>query len=337
MEVTALKIIAGKPSLPTLWVDTAIGIKLAKLRKQELIQEIEKQRVVQLKETVVELGRGGKLLCPKGEQEFEYWGERLDDDISREFAQLSRGIQLLPRQSVQDSQMFIAMEAYVRRDSEVHLPSSIYFHRDPIMQLRKIAGQSAFASVHGLPPTLLEMGKDARKEAYARSEELRCSNVAKGRTYAEQLLLEQRSFVVAIIHFAKSFRSRFVKGDFEPWELLTFYGYERYFSKWYSLTNKWADWEGLCAFLESGYFFDLPIVRIRCQLHAKLVTDKRPIEFGDSMDVNHLSVAIPMAHFVLTDRKMANRIISLGIDKDWNTAVYSEATIDKLFVALKDM
>jgi hypothetical protein len=38
-----------------------------------------------------------------------------------------------------------------------------------------------------------------------------------------------------------------------------------------------------------------------------------------------------VTHFVLTDRKMANRITELGIDTEWNARVFSESTIDNLF------
>jgi hypothetical protein len=76
-------------------------------------------------------------------------------------------------------------------------------------------------------------------------------------------------------------------------------------------------------------------MKIKSQLNAKLVTDNRVTESGDSMDVKHLSLAIPLAHLVLTDRKMANRIIELGIDREWNTSVFSESTIDNLFAELE--
>ncbi|HVB29797.1 MAG TPA: hypothetical protein VNG91_08310 [Terriglobia bacterium] len=85
------KILVEKPSLPTLWVDTAVGIKLAKVERGEAVQDIEKRRMVKLKELVVKLARSCKLLCPEGDQEWEYWGERLDDKISEEFAALSLG------------------------------------------------------------------------------------------------------------------------------------------------------------------------------------------------------------------------------------------------------
>jgi len=44
-----------------------------------------------------------------------------------------------------------------------------------------------------------------------------------------------------------------------------------------------------------------------------------------------------VAHFVLTDRKMANRIAELGIDQEWNTLVCSEPTIDRLFAELEKL
>lgn len=329
------KIITEKPLLPTLWVDTAVGIKLAKLQKGEAVQEIEKRRMVKLKEVVVKLGQRCKLLCPEGEQEWEYWGERLDENISKEFAALSRGVRTLPRQAIHDAQIFIAMGAHVRAASEFRLPSEIYFRSDPIRQLHKISQQRIFVTTHGLPPILLEMGSDSRKEMYEHSEQLRCKNIARDRTYAEQFALEQRSFVDAFVDFARSFRSRLPAGNIKPWEFWAAQGYEGYFREWHRLTNKLSDWDGLCNFFVSDYFYELPVVKISSQLHAKFVTDNRPIEHGDSMDVKHLSLAIPLAHFVLTDRKMANRITELGIDKEWNTKVFSESTIDSLFSELE--
>jgi len=329
------KIIIEKPLLPTLWVDTAVGIKLAKVQKGEAVQEIEKRRMIKLKELVVKLGRSCKLLCPEGEQEWEYWGERLDENISKEFAELSRGIRMLPRQAIHDSQIFIAMGAHVTAASQFRLPSKICFHSDPIRRLHEINQQRIFVTAYGLPPMLLEMGDDSRKETYKHPEQLRCKNLVRHRTYTEQFALEQRSFVDAFVDFARSFRRRLPAGDINPWEVWAAQGYEGYFRKWHQLTNKASDWDGLCNFFVSDYFYELPVVKISSQLNAKLVTDSRPIEHGDSMDVKHLSLAIPLAHFILTDRKMANRITELGVDKEWNTTVFSESTIDGLFAELE--
>jgi hypothetical protein len=190
--------------------------KVGKGAKGEAVQEIEKRRMLKLKELVVKLGRKCKLWCPEGEQEWEYWGERLDENISQEFAALSRGIRMLPHQAIQNSQIFTAMRAHVDAASEFHLPSAIYFRRDPIQELYKISQQKIFVTAHGLPPTLLEMGSDSKKETYKHSDQLRRKNIASNRTYAEQFLLEQRAFVNAFVDFARSFRSRLPSGNIEP-------------------------------------------------------------------------------------------------------------------------
>ena len=330
-----LKVSAEKLALPTLWVDTAIGIKLAKVQKGEAVQEVEKRRMVKLKDLVVQLGRNCRLLCPEGDQEFEYWGERIHEDVSREFAALSRGIRLLNYQAVHDAQALIAMEAHTTRSEEVRLPWHIYFHGDPVQKLQELSRENVFVSVHGLPPIMLKMNNENRRGMYAHSENLRRKNLARGRTYDEQFALELRSFVDSMAAFVRSFQKNIIAGRVEFWEYFAFTGYVGYFREWQKLTGKLLDWEGLGAFLTSDYFYHLPAVRISSQLHAKLVTAHQPIQSGDSMDVKHLSMAIPLAHFVLTDRKMANRIIALGINREWNARVFSESTIEDLFAELE--
>lgn len=51
-----------------LWLDTSVGIMLAKLEKGEKLQEIEQQRGARLKATLKKLVLGGKLICPEGDQ-----------------------------------------------------------------------------------------------------------------------------------------------------------------------------------------------------------------------------------------------------------------------------
>jgi hypothetical protein len=331
------KVIARKLDLPTLWVDTAIGIKLAKMQKGEAIQALEKCRMEKLKKRVVELVRNCRLLCPEGDQEWEYSGERLEEGVSKEFGILSRGIRILPHQQVHDVQTFAAMRAYVGKETQFDLPADIYFRSDPIEELRKITSQSVYMTVHGLPPMLLQMNNETRSGMRAHSEQLRLKNVARGRTYEEQFALERRSLIDSMADFARSFKNKLVDGKIDFWEYFASLGFGSYFQEWHRLTGKFADWDGIGTFLTSDYFYGLPVVRISSQLHAKLVTDNRPVEPGDSMDVKHLSMAIPLAHFVLTDRKMANRILGLGIDKEWDAKVFSESTIDDLFSELEKL
>ena len=53
------------------------------------------------------------------------------------------------------------------------------------------------------------------------------------------------------------------------------------------------------------------------------------------MDVDLLSVAIPASHYVLTDKRAAERIKRRGIDVEWGTKVYSLSQISQLFEQLE--
>lgn len=88
-------------------------------------------------------------------------------------------------------------------------------------------------------------------------------------------------------------------------------------------------------FLRSSYFNNLPIPQIRNQLGAELLTGNQPIAPSNPMDLELLSVAVPVAHYVLADRKMSERIKRLAIDKAWHAEIYSMSDIDGLFERLE--
>jgi hypothetical protein len=52
------------------------------------------------------------------------------------------------------------------------------------------------------------------------------------------------------------------------------------------------------------------------------------------MDVDLLAVALPLAHYVLTDQRMDPRIKKLGLDTKTSAKVFSMSTIDGLFAEL---
>lgn len=55
------------------------------------------------------------------------------------------------------------------------------------------------------------------------------------------------------------------------------------------------------------------------------------------MDVELLSVAIPVSHYVVTDKRMEQRVKRLGLDLRWGTKVYSMSSIENLFVELEQL
>jgi hypothetical protein len=100
-------------------------------------------------------------------------------------------------------------------------------------------------------------------------------------------------------------------------------------------------WEGLGGnqqnfhhFFESDHFRALPWPDIQGRLHASLYTQSKPIESGDVGDIDHLSLVLPIATFVVTDKRMEYRVRALGLDAKWGARVYSLSTTDALLADL---
>ena len=110
-----------------------------------------------------------------------------------------------------------------------------------------------------------------------------------------------------------------------------------YRTVWREIGGDPPDWEGVFAFFRSPYFTELPLSYIESRLTAELLTGNEPIAPGDSMDVQLLAVALPIAHFVLADRRMEQRIKKLRLDVNCATAVYSMSTIEGLFAQLENL
>jgi hypothetical protein len=327
-----------KPALPALWLDTSAVIKLTKIRKGESLQRIEIERGTRLRELIVHLVRAGKLLCPESDQEEEYAAERLDDDVHRMFTELSLGISLRHRQGILDEHIVKGMESYTKKSDTIHLPSSSYFHKDPVSELRERCEERFIVTVGPLKsPEMLKRRAKAKAEISQKWEQLRQELVAKGQTYEKQLELEMQGHWDALVELVRRFEADMLSGKVDMWSFMGAQGPLLYRSVWTDLGGQPPGWKGLDGFFRSPYFTELPLPFIRCRLGAELLTGNEPIQSGDSMDVELLSVALPVAHYVVTDRRMELRIKKLGLDTKCVVQVFSMATVDGLFGRLEKL
>src|SRR5262249_2676870 len=88
-------------------------------------------------------------------------------------------------------------------------------------------------------------------------------------------------------------------------------------------------------FFESDHFRALPWPDVQSRLHASLHTQSKPIESGDVGDIDHLSLVLPIATIVVTDRRMQDRVSALGLDVKWGARVHSLSTTDALLADLE--
>jgi hypothetical protein len=327
-----------KPALPTLWLDTSVVIKLTKIKRGETLQAIEVQRGTRLRELISELVRAGKLLCPESDQEEEYAAQRLDDDVHGIFAQLSHGISLSHRQGILDQHIFKGMESYVKKRDTIHLPSSSYFHGDPVRRLEEARKERFIVTVGPLKSSeILRRRAQSKMEISQKWEELRRELVSKGQTYEKQLELELHGYWDALSEIVRRFETNMISGQYDFWDFMAATGPLLYRRVWNDMGGQPAGWGGVDRYFRSPYFSELPLPFISCRLGADLLTGNEPIAPSDSMDVDLLAVALPVAHYVLADRRMELRIKKLGLDTKHGVAVFSMSNIDSLFAEMEKL
>ena len=327
-----------KPALPTLWLDTSVVIKLTKIEKGEALQEIEVQRGKRLQKLVFDLVRAGKLLCPESDQEEEYVAVRLDDDVHGMFARLSLGISLTHRQGILDTQIFKGMGAYARKEDTIFLPASMYFHGDPVRRLEERRRERFIVTVGPWKaPELLRRRAQSKANIGSQWERLRQELLARGQKYEQQLAVEQRGEGFGLLETLRRFEADLIAGRPDFWNYMAATGPLIYRDYWNKLCGQPPDWEGVFRFFGSAYFTELPQPFISSRLTSDLLTGNEPIAPSDPMDVDLLSIALPMAHFVLTDRRMELRIQKLRLDAKCKTAVFSMSTVDGLFSELEKL
>ena len=327
-----------KPALPTIWLDTFVVIKLTKIKKGEALQRIEVERGSRLGELINQLVGAGKLLCPESDQEEEYAAQRLDDAVHGMFAELSHGISLTHRRGILDAHIFKGMEAFIKKSDTIYLPSSSYFHDDPVRRLEEVRKQRFIVTVGPLKSSeMLIRRAKAKEEISQRWEQFRKEFVAKGQTYEKQLELEKHAYWNGLVELLRDFEAKMLSGQNDFWAFMGATGPLLYRRVWSDLGGQPPGWKGVDEFFRSDYFAELPLPFIGCRLAADLVTGNEPIQPGDSMDVDLLSVALPVAHYAVTDRRMELRIKNRGLDAKCGVRVFSMSTIDGLFTELEKL
>jgi hypothetical protein len=338
MAEAEITVNSSKPNLPTLWLDTSVGIKIAKVHRGERLQDIETDRVQRLFQLVTHLVAEGKLLCPEADQNEEFEAERLAPEIAKEYRRLSLGIALAHRAGIHQAQIYRAMKSYCGNEHEIRIPCEAYFGCDPVAELQWQREQKfSFILNRHVSAEILEERRVTKEETVRRWEELRQELVSKQKQYQDQLDLELRSQADSMVEVIASYMKKLLAGTATASDFMGIHQWANYIAYWKRLGCQPEGFDGLYAFFRSDHVANLPIWNVKAKLCADLMTGTEPINSGDPMDVELLSAAVPAAHFVLADRSMETRLKRRAIDQEWNTKIFSMKTIHSLFTELESL
>lgn len=318
-----------KSNIPIMWLDTAIIIKIAKIKNGMMENYPYKQELIDLYNTIIAKRKKKKLICPKGDQEEEIiLGEEVIKESKTIQEQLSYGIRFLHRYQIRDIQLENVMRASIK-GNKLTLNYKEAFFNDPINELMR---KKEFIIM--INSTISHEDIDKMKQnkfnIMNRWEELRKQKTAEHITYDQQLQTEywgtHEYFSIRINQIMNKLDKFTLTSD----DIIEYAHLYKLIDTWNDLSATSEGYAGLKEFLKSEYMKQVPYIDISSKLTATSITGESSIESGDSMDVNQLAAVIPYCNYIITDRKMKNRIIFRGIDKTYSTEIYCERDLEKL-------
>ncbi len=335
MTVTAR---VEKPPIPTLWLDSWVGMKLVKAARGESLPPEEAQLLQELREVVVHLTLARRLLCVEGDQDIEYGQERLDEEVAGEFARLTLGIQLDHGLAIKDKQVFLGMDAFVGGSDEVVVPWMTFFRRDPIEELEEIDQQGFFVRVGPAGAPVAQSLRKSRREQAEEFERWRVENQAALRTFEDQLKIELQADARVLIKQISEWVEHAVKG--QPPKLddvLGMSGVGLHRSHWARIGGKPEGLKGMVEYFLSPQHAAIPENRVKSVLWADIVTGNERVRSSDPGDVDLLPHALGVAHFVVTDIPARRRVLRRGLDSELNVQVFSMRELLELIKILESL
>jgi hypothetical protein len=319
-----------RPALPLLWLDTSILIGASR-RERGAAKGID-PRVGDLIDAVQEKLGAGKLLCLESDQVSEVEGHPSAEEIRLALRRLTWGVRALTAPEVEGEQVFRAMRAYLKGSAHIALPWSSFLELDPGVRSAAVQKDGWFITAsHDMPDDERQEARRAKLAKLSDLEELRQKNMAAGRRFSEQLEIEQRGTWDTLVSLHGRFLAEYYSPNPDWLRISAGSPLLDALEQWRSLGGIPSD---LPKFFASEHFLSLPHNHIRDRLLAEILTAPRPVSKSDSMDVSHMSVALPIATWIVTEKSLAHRVRQLKLDAHWGAEVYSLRTVQHLLETL---
>lgn len=319
-----LKINIEKSKIPLIWIDTAIIINLAKIRTGETIDDSLKDRVQYIYDAIRKARHNKKVICPRGEQEWEYEiGKDYKEECRCVQNDLTMGIRMKSGDSVEEYYMKLFMKAYINSESELNISYRDLFCSDPVEELNRIVNQGYFINVNSPPKeNIIAKERKSKEETWKSLKTIRRLKVKDNMTFEQGLEIEYRGTHDAYLEYRRRINLKYDNKEMmESEEYSSAADLSGYLKTWREYNGKPPGLEGLLRFFLSEYQRQIPRIDIHCNLFAKILTSEGEVKSGDSMDLQQLSVVLPFFDLVITDKKMKRNIETFGYHRKYRTQV----------------
>jgi len=327
--------------VPVIVLDTNVISNIAKWKMGKKLDQVTLHRAETLFQCLWGLVRAKKIICPRIHiSQVEYrLDSRIDESCEDVVIALSQGISFRGSQEVEDSQIWLAMKAYVEHACSVDYSKEwpLMFRRDPIKQLldsRPFVVRFSSAKALGSNEQIRERKEDLKDELV----EIKEADSNRTPSFEEKLEEEYDGYIRGILGLGDKPVEKHLKGEditFEDKMASLRLGIP--LAYWNRLGGKPDGIRGLLQFYGSDYLRSVPIVEITAKLWAALAVylkNAKPKQ-SDANDIRMIATVLPYADLLVIDTTMTDLVRDkLHLHAEYNVKIYKIREFDGLLTEL---
>lgn len=330
--------------LPVIFLDTYIISNIAKWKMGKELDQVNLHRAKTLYDCIYQLVNAKKIICPEvpTSQEEYRLDSRIDEACEKVIVDLSQGISFRHPQGVEDSQIQLAMKAFVEKTGPVDYPREwLYMYQhDPIEQLldnHPYVYRSNWAKAFETNQQI-RVRKEALKDELT---EIKTADVTRTPSFEEKLEEEYIGFIRGVLRLGTKPHEKYLKGEDATFEdMMGTLTLGIHLTSWESVGGKPDSITGLLQFYRSDYLKSVPRVEITAKLWAALAVhlkNAKPKQ-SDSNDIRIISTAMPYADLLLLDTTMTDLVRDkLRLHEKYNAKIYKLSEFDQLLAELQNI
>lgn len=327
--------------LPVIFLDTNIISNIAKWKMGKELDQVNLHRAKTVYDCIYKLVKAKKIICPEvpTSQEEYRLDSRIDEACEEVVVTLARGISFKGSSGVEDSQIQLAMKAYVEHAGSVDYSKEwlLMYRRDPIKQLLdNFPFIIRFNSVRAIESN--DQIRERKKDLKDKLIEIKEADANRTPSFEEKLEEEYAGYIRGVLRLGFKPYERYIKGEdvtFEDTMGSLTLGIPLVL--WNNLGGKPDGIKGLLQFYCSDYLKSVPIVEITAKLWAGLAVylkNAKPKQ-SDANDIRMIATVLPYADILVLDKTMTNLVRDkLHLHEKYNAKIYNLSEFDALLAEL---
>lgn len=325
--------------LPVIFLDTHVISNMAKWKVGKKLDKLTEDRAKTLYERIHYLVRAKKMICP----EIPTWQEeyrlntRIRDICEKVVVRLSKGISFKSPLAIEDSQIQLAMKAYVDGADSVDYSKQwfLMYYRDPVEQLLEpFVVQFSRAD----KPQNNDQVRGRKTRLRDELADIKTADAQRTPTFDEKLQEEYVGYVRGILGPAFKLFEKCLKGDDVTIEdIMNSMGLGIRLALWERLGGKPDHINGLMRFYASDHLKSVPNVEISAKLWAGFAVHLKGAKpkGSDSTDIRMIAAVLPYADLLILDKTMTDLTRDrLMLHEKYGAKIFSFADFEALCAEL---